>query len=605
MNKNNKYRLEKLFKGFSLVEVLLAISIFVLFVSVIVITIIYGEESAALGGARSRASIFANEGLEAMRNIRDANFSNLTDNTSLGIGISSNQWAFIGSSDTSPDGRFNRQIGISAVDVNTKLIKSKVTWSQNLQRNGSVELSTYFTNWRMPKLNGMLVYGDGGTSSDSIKYKIFDPEYGTWGPAQSAADIDSGSTNKYLRAVKIYSSPIKNEKVMISRHYTGVGGSQFIYAQVFNGTTWSSSSVKLLSSWAATNYLDVQNFDGTYLSNGNFMANFRNGSSTAPQFIIWDTSSSNWGSAVNMRSSGGIPTYITTKLRPGTSNEVMVVVFDQQNDTNTQYYDGSGSATTDWTAHSEHSGLAPSATRRHADFEWSLNAPTTGALVYTDSATDKTLTVKLFVANGSGGGAWGTAVNSASAQTNNLGSMDVITRPGVNELHACNKDSVSASTIVCRKITFSGNVPTITNPVNPIVASVSDTGIQKSFDFSFETISGNPAVIVYSDNTNVPKIKKYAADTSTWDSAATSVAISPFTPTSPIRTVRALGNSLNDDILYLFSDSNTSSGRDLYSIAWNGTTNAMYSSSGLGITQHGTSGSADADYWYDFAWDKY
>lgn len=133
-------------RGFSLVEVLLSVSVFALIVTALTGGLIYGQQSTAISGMRSRAALLADEGLEAARNIRDENFSNLTDGA-YGLAISGNQWDFSGTSDVTDI--FTRAVTISAVDANRKLVTSTVTWQQNPQRTGSVILTTYLTNWKV------------------------------------------------------------------------------------------------------------------------------------------------------------------------------------------------------------------------------------------------------------------------------------------------------------------------------------------------------------------------------------------------------------------------------------------------------------------------
>lgn len=133
-------------RGFSLVEILLSVSVFALIVTALAGGLIYGQQSTALAGARSRAVMLADEGLEVVRNIRDENFSNLTDG-SHGLTVSGNQWSFAGFSDTTDD-IFIRAITISTVDANRKQVTSTVTWLQNAQRNGAITLITYLTNWK-------------------------------------------------------------------------------------------------------------------------------------------------------------------------------------------------------------------------------------------------------------------------------------------------------------------------------------------------------------------------------------------------------------------------------------------------------------------------
>ena len=131
--------------GFSLVEVILASSIFILLVTALVGAYLYGEESTMRAGNRARAVLLAEEGLEAARNLRDADFTNLSDGVH-GLATLSNEWIFSGSSDVT--GIFTRQITISTVDADRKEVISAVTWQQNPQRSGSVSSVTYLSNWQ-------------------------------------------------------------------------------------------------------------------------------------------------------------------------------------------------------------------------------------------------------------------------------------------------------------------------------------------------------------------------------------------------------------------------------------------------------------------------
>lgn len=134
-------------KGFLAVEMLLATGILSILVMAIVGVVLFGEEGTVLAGARNRATLLADEGLEAVRNMRDSSFSNMA-NGPHGLTVSDNQWAFSGTSDTTDI--FTRQIVIadSTVSASFKLVTATITWQQNLQRAGSVSLVTEMTNWR-------------------------------------------------------------------------------------------------------------------------------------------------------------------------------------------------------------------------------------------------------------------------------------------------------------------------------------------------------------------------------------------------------------------------------------------------------------------------
>lgn len=579
-------------KAFSLIEVLLAVAAFGLVVTGLTGLYIYGRESSALAGNRQRATFLAEEAQEAVRNIRDQNFANLTDGT-YGLSLAGNQWSLSGSSDTNSG--FTRQIVITTIDANTKEIAVTINWQQNLQRPGTVTTTSRLTNWRVAAApsnrKGMLVYGDGGTTTDDIKYKVLDGA-GIWSAAASTADVDGGTSDRALRSTQVYSSSTRNEKVLISKHHypglLGVGEAQYIYAQVFNGTSWGN--VQLLSTWSGGTFLDVQNFSGTYLANGDFMAVFSD-NTTTPKFRTWNGTT--WSAQVSLPDTGGIPNYVVTRARAGT-NEVMSAFFDQTSDTNTIYFNGGSYVTGSWALHTEHASAAPVNTKQLIDFAWSPNNALKGGLIYSGSGADKSLNIKIWTANGTGSGSWSSVVNSSN-QSNNLGAMQIVGRKGANEFMACNKDSRNPPRIICYKSDFT---PIWTNPTNPTLVSDSDPGIQTSFGLGFESLSGDPALGIYSDQTTTPKLKKYTASTTTWDAAATSLN----TLGGALETTKVVPDLFSDDIMILMADTN----QDLYSIDWNGSLNALYTTpAGKAFSSHGTNGVADENYWYDFAWDKF
>ena len=136
-------------KGFSLVEVILSSAVFVLLVTALSGAYLYGQESTALAGNLARASMLTEEGLEAVRNIRDGGngVANLLNGT-YGLTTTGNIWNLSGSSDT--NGIFTRSVTISNVDSKRKLVTSNVTWQQNGQRTGIASASTYLTVWQCP-----------------------------------------------------------------------------------------------------------------------------------------------------------------------------------------------------------------------------------------------------------------------------------------------------------------------------------------------------------------------------------------------------------------------------------------------------------------------
>lgn len=132
-------------KGFSLIEIILSVAVFVLIATAIVGAFFYGQESSILFGNRIQAILLAEEGLEAVRNIRDYNFAGLLPGT-YGLTIINGNYNLSGNSDIVDI--FTRQITVSDIDANKKQVTSEVAWNQNQQRNGNISLTTYLTNWK-------------------------------------------------------------------------------------------------------------------------------------------------------------------------------------------------------------------------------------------------------------------------------------------------------------------------------------------------------------------------------------------------------------------------------------------------------------------------
>lgn len=132
-------------QGFLLVEVLLSSSIFVMLVTAFAGVFYYGFQSSTLAGNRSQAVMLAEEGQEAVRSIKNNNFSDLVDGT-YGLVYSNNVWSFSGTQDVT--GIYSRQIIISTIGANRKNVTVNVSWQQTPGRTGSISLTSRLTNWK-------------------------------------------------------------------------------------------------------------------------------------------------------------------------------------------------------------------------------------------------------------------------------------------------------------------------------------------------------------------------------------------------------------------------------------------------------------------------
>jgi Tfp pilus assembly protein PilV len=143
--------------GQSLLEVLIAMSIFVVGVATIGFLVLDANVATRQGVERTQATLLAREGLEAARSIRDADFDNLTAGTH-GIALVGNTWTFSGSSDTQDQFTRTVQIGpfststIDATDI--VMATSTVTWQFSDARQNSVILTEHMTDWNQTQGDG-------------------------------------------------------------------------------------------------------------------------------------------------------------------------------------------------------------------------------------------------------------------------------------------------------------------------------------------------------------------------------------------------------------------------------------------------------------------
>lgn len=135
-------------KGASLIELIIAISIFVMSISTIGIVIVEAQTSSRNNAEKVRAEFLALEGIEATLSLRDVDFDELPVGTH-GLLIQNNTWTLSGSSDMQE--QFTRTITISEIDDNTKQVVSAVSWPVTAARTGSVSKTVHVTDWRQTK----------------------------------------------------------------------------------------------------------------------------------------------------------------------------------------------------------------------------------------------------------------------------------------------------------------------------------------------------------------------------------------------------------------------------------------------------------------------
>lgn len=301
-------------RGFSVVEVLLAATVFGFLVLALIGALVYGRQATADAGDHQQAALLAEEGLEAVRNIAGASYTNLTDGT-YGLSQATAQWAFSGSSDTT--GRFARTVAVTSAGTNRKKITSTISWPQINGSTGQVSLESYITNWQAvttpPITTGPIMMAYSKTTTTPF-YRIWNGS--SWGAEASAQTVVGNINNIVLK-----SSRTRNEAILGVQTSTGA-----IYVQVWNGSTWGSLTQ------VGTGSTTTRSFDIAYEKNSD-RAIIAYGAAADFAYRIWDGATLSAATTVTAPPTTGTVNWLELRQNPlSASNEVAMIMLDANAD---------------------------------------------------------------------------------------------------------------------------------------------------------------------------------------------------------------------------------------------------------------------------------
>lgn len=323
--------------GFSVLEVILAAAIFVIFSTSAVIVVIQGYNANRQGNEFTVANQFAAEGIEAVKSVKNQNYSSLINSASLGLRRNgSNVWELFGtenrlSHNNNPADDYIRKIKIEDVyrDVNgnivanggttdpdTKKITSTVTWNFNFSRPETLDLVTYLSDWRKPINNGGPIMMAYSKTTSTPFYRVWD---GSSWSAEAPAQIVGGNINY----VVLKSSRTRNEAILGTLDSNGN-----IYVQVWDGSNWGTPELMASLGSARAAY---RSFDIEYEKNGDraVLIYPQFSSSVDPAYRIWD--GTNWSSIINITAppTTGVIRWIEIAQNPiSGSNEISMIMQD-------------------------------------------------------------------------------------------------------------------------------------------------------------------------------------------------------------------------------------------------------------------------------------
>ena len=148
--------------GQSILEVIIALTIFALIAAALASLAVGGLVALEQGGEQTQAEALAQEGIEAIRSIRDGAWNENVYTTSS-VAISGGEWVFSGEGTTETIGQFTRTISFKDVcrdasddiatcpaaytDVHSQKATVTISWETRPGVTNIVQRISYVTNW--------------------------------------------------------------------------------------------------------------------------------------------------------------------------------------------------------------------------------------------------------------------------------------------------------------------------------------------------------------------------------------------------------------------------------------------------------------------------
>ena len=308
-------------RGFSTVEVLLAATVFGMLVTAVSGAMVYGRVSNADAGETNRAHYLAEEGVEAIRNIRDVSYASLPASGDWGLQKSAGVWTLAGTSDS--NGIFSRKATFTTVDTTHKDVVVTVSWNNGAVAN-QVTATARFVNWKAALVTGPIMMAYSKTTTT--------PFYRTWNGSAWSAEGSATAGTGNINYIVLKSSRTRNEAVLGTQTSTGA-----IYFQAWNGTSWGPATQ------VGTGSTTTRSFDIAYEKNSDeaIIAYAPTAVSNDFAYRTWDGTNLSGATTITTPNTGAT-SWIELRQNPLiTSNDVAMIMLDATADVYGMMWSGS------------------------------------------------------------------------------------------------------------------------------------------------------------------------------------------------------------------------------------------------------------------------
>ncbi len=587
----------KKINGFSLVELILSVGIFVIFSFGALGYLLTSYRVTQKDEEYLKAEIYLQDGIDIVNFLKRDAWNSMSDGR-YGLVYSGAKWNLVLNSNEVLESKYTRVVDIASVNRDTngdialsggildpysKKITVSLLWKLPNNIDQNLNRVSYLTNWEknVPTQSaGMMAYADFSGSDDVIKYKILNKDK-TWSAEKTVPDYDVPD-NQDTRRVELYASTTRNEYILLTKH-TEAG--QFMYANVWDGASWGH--MVMLAGYGDNTNPNTRNFDGTYLSNGDFLVVYDD-FTYVPKYRIWNGTS--WSAQGHLSDLGffGYPVWMQIKSKPN-SNEALFVVRDASQRTTTFKWNGLS-----WVNKTTHGSSSSGFSIDNIFVTWSRYDNKYFGLMFNESS-DSNPNLKI----------WNNSTSSWSSNVENVNTgataliYELVDSPKSSAFLGCTKNS--ADDIYCMRTSLSS--PSWSGSTR--LSTRTNTTDVKSFGLGYESKTGTRALLVYADGATdtdqrIPKYRVYDESSKTWSSASNLPSLGSSSSYA-LSTVRVVPSPSTDNIIVMLGDNS----KALTTVVWDGSTHSFSDISGYAFTKQCSNGSNADDFWYSFAWGLY
>lgn len=196
----------RLRRGSLLLEAIIAIGIFALFLGGIGMTLVLGERTTILAGDRTRAAFLAEQQLEAVRQMRSSDFDSVTTGNH-GLTLTASGWSWSGT--LVQNNGYTSWVTVTSKGTEWLEVASNIRWNFGNTRSGSILMTTQLTDWKK-----VASVGNWAAMTEIAQSTLSDtPEFQSIAVSGSFAYVtstqDSGGKGLYIFDISNPASPVR------------------------------------------------------------------------------------------------------------------------------------------------------------------------------------------------------------------------------------------------------------------------------------------------------------------------------------------------------------------------------------------------------------